>query len=181
MEIQINDNKLSVLNVEQIFSQIEEYILANDLFLNYIVVDGVEVFEGFSEYITANVGSESNIDVKVLSRSEFLSEYKAQLEVQATQLLKLTEEMANSYYKVDSNWNNTDELINHIEALIRFKEDYEQLLIASQEEKESEIGNRNKLDAILGQVSDAFESKDSIYLADIFHHELVKWLGVYVR
>lgn len=178
MQIIIKDYQMQAKTGEEALLQIEEFLTQQNLFLNYICVDGEEVWEDFSTYMEEKGKTASKIEVMALTQQEFLLAYREHLQNQIKELLRDGDGIARIFYSLSDGWKTMDHLVNYLEKLVRLKSEYEQLIVGGLEEvvEKEQLGH---LDQILSQLAVAMESKDSIYIADILSFEVLKWLQIF--
>lgn len=176
MRLQIKDHIIEGTSTQQLLSAAEDYIVSNGLFLNYMVVDGKEVFQEFQEYMDAYSKEQSKIEIHTLTTEEFAEAYKDELIKQIKKLEQETLELSLSFYSIERNVDGISKLVKLLESSYQLKQDAEQLQILDPMKLNASEEHLNQYNAIVVLFTEAIEEKDSIYIADLLYFELLKWI-----
>lgn len=175
MQAIIKDYKLEISGIEQAMVEIETYLSENNLYLNYLVIDGKEVLEDFESYIQAHAKANSLLEVIALTQDEFLRILKEELTKSATQLLQEISTLAYQFYSMLEEAVLVDKLVDLLEQSYKWKESAEWLITVNKPNYEG-MEDLNRIHQILSLFTEAVENKDSIYIADLLIFELKTWL-----
>lgn len=174
MQIQIRDYKFELSRTDQVMAQIENYLLEENLFLNYLVVDGKEIYEDFITCLQEQAEDNSKVEVIVLTQEEFFLAFEEELNKTAEKLLQEGVNLAKQFYSMIEDAGQMEKLVGLLEKAYQFKEEAEWFTTAK-EESVSTQEHLNEISSMLVLFTEAMEAKDTIYIADLLEFELKSW------
>lgn len=181
MKIQIKDFTLMATgNAKEIMDQVEAHIRKENLLFNNIVIDGVEVYENFEEYLQERATENSEMEVITITSEELLNHFIHQFTEIQKELEEEAEELSLLFYRnlqTQENWEQVVLIVEKAYSLLQVAEDII-LLQGGIENVMPFLTSENvkELGGILHLFYPALEEREVIYLADLLHFELVAFL-----
>ncbi|NLJ71748.1 MAG: hypothetical protein GX333_01895 [Syntrophomonadaceae bacterium] len=181
-EIKEFDNNKA--GIDKLLSLIEEKVFSypNKLF-SHLLIDGIEVYEGFSEYLEDNIKNVGEIQMVFFTIKEYIAGILTSTSEYLTRAIPALEELANSFYKEPdtTSWQQVDNLlegiswlnetyntIDNIPNLANVFTEYEKWNIYSKSLRE--------LQEVMRNLEEPMESGDYVTVADIILYEIKRVL-----
>ena len=163
---------------EAVWREIEAELEKQGLLLNYIVADGEEVWENFSEYLQAQQGQLQTVQVMVLTLAEYTAFAAGELASGARDQAEEAHSLSDSFYgeqEQGEDWSGLSALFGKVSA------GFETIglllsLLQAQPERAGQAAAVTELFAKLQTDLKSFQKplaeEDIIYIADLLHFEL---------
>lgn len=170
--------------IDKLLSLIEEKVFSypNKLF-SHLLIDGIEVYEGFSEYLEDNINNVSEVQIVFLTIKEYIEGILLSTGEYLTRAIPAVEGLANSFYNEPdtTSWQQVDNLlegiswlnetyntIDNIPNLANVFTEYEKWNIYSKSLRE--------LQEVMWDLEKPMESGDYVTVADIMLYEVKRVL-----
>lgn len=157
--------------VSDCLEYLDQYALDHGLVIQYLIVDGVPVYDQFEQALLA-AGSVKQVEAV----SQTISEAKRELAFQAEQYLQnaipIINDLAEQFRTSPSSksWSSLNELLEAIEWLLNM----ERLLNSGGTENKATHEAMQSLTDALGEFTSAIENNDFGLISDILQYELVE-------
>lgn len=158
-------------SAEQIFEKINELVEERNLLLNNLIIDGVEIYDDFVTSIQSMSEEGKKIEIIAFSLEEVEGMMKKEAIKKLEGLRVDVEKLSNLFYS--SGKGSIESLVEVLERTYEIKR-----LASDIEVLQGEKGNLLtlllELNSTLISFQTAVEKEDSVHIADLLHHELLK-------
>lgn len=161
-------------SIESLLDKIKEMLEENNILLTHMVIDGVEVFTDFQDYIFKYLKDINLIEVKTKTIKEILDEMVITANEYLNRAIPDVRVLANEFYQAadDERWNRFLQLIEGVEWLLQFMSQIvDNKFIYKNWDKYMEIITR--LESEMYNLEDAIKLEDSTLIADIVNYEFI--------
>lgn len=158
--------------VETMLSQIEEILDANKLLINFIDVDGVDVYQDFSEYIIEHLATIKQINIKVQTMKQVLDESLTSLQQYMDRALPEVEQLADEFYQGVTNdtWSKFNQLMEGLLWVSQIVENIHTKKIYSNAVDYLKISGALREE--LSNLENALNDMDMVLTGDILKYEI---------
>ena len=174
IEIENNDSGL-----EKLLQIIEQKAIASELIFSHLVIDGVEIYEDFADYLQANFQNLKDIHLEFLPLQQFLQDILQSTGQYLDGVIATIDNLASAVYnQVDSEtWQQIDFLLEGIQwlgetfrvmdslpNLADMLKDYEQWNLYARDLQELEV--------VTASLSEPLQFADHVTVGDIMLYEI---------
>lgn len=181
MIITILDQSISYPNdissIESSLNKIEEILKGNEVYLELMEIDGVEVFEGFQEYMIEHIQEIQEVNVKVQTLKQLLDESVLTMQQYLEGALPEVTKLADEFYQgaTKESW---DKLTQLFEGLSWVTQNIEVIQTKNQYHNSTAYIDISKsLQEELSNLEDALKNGDLVLTGDILKYEIVSILN----
>lgn len=159
--------------MEQIFTEIQEYALSQEIYYSHLIVDGAAIFESYQTYISNNADLITDVELIFLTQQQHAEEVLESVSQYVPRALPYMEELATTFYQGGSAaaWSSFNQLLEGIDWIIQSVD-----ALSAQEMFEDISASLTKLSTDLrGSIiplSEALQLKDTTMIADIIQYEV---------
>lgn len=178
LSIRQTEKEYGTWKAEQIWQEIEAELEKQGLLLNYIIADGEEVWENFSEYLAERQGKLQTIEVMALTLAEYTAFAAGDLAAAAKAGAEEALRLSDSFYgeqESSEDWPGLSAIFEKVSADFAAVELLHSLLQAQpgREEQAAAVEELySRLQADLKLFQKPLAEEDVIYIADLLHFEL---------
>jgi len=174
IEIENNDSGL-----EKLLQIIEQKAIASELIFSHLVIDGVEIYEDFADYLQANFQNLKEINLQFLPLQQFIQDILQSTGQYLDGVIATIDNLASAVYnQVDSEtWQQIDLLLEGIQwlgetfrvmdslpNLADMLKDYEQWNLYARDLQELEV--------VTASLSEPLQFADHVTVGDIMLYEI---------
>lgn len=107
-------------SVELIINTIEEKLSSSELFFSHLIIDGINIYEDYEDYLQDHISIINNIKVECMLFSEFLQEVLLTADDYITNAIPAIENLADALYSQEKSeiWQEINSLIEGIQWLM---------------------------------------------------------------
>ncbi|PLS17874.1 hypothetical protein CVD28_09270 [Bacillus sp. M6-12] len=160
-----------ISSLQDVIDTIENYFSQSEKYLDYIIIDGVEIYYEFEASIAESIDSIQLVEVKEKNKKDLLAELLLTIESYIKRALPEIEHLANEYYQgaTSESWNSFTQLLEALNWM------YDAILRINESEYTND-GLRVALIQIqkeLSNLEEAVKSEDHVSIADIIQYEIM--------
>ncbi len=183
MQIMLDEELIEIENdesgLEKLLQIIEQKAIASELIFSHLIVDGVEIYEDFADYLQANFENIKEIHLQFLPLQQFMQDILQSTKEYLTGVIATIEDVANAVYnQVDpETWQQIDLLLEGIQwlgetfrvmdslpNLADMLKDYEQWNLYARDLQELEV--------VTASLSEPLQFADHVTVGDIMLYEI---------
>ncbi|MDQ0206937.1 hypothetical protein [Alkalicoccobacillus murimartini] len=166
-----------VTSLQKIADEINLKTEETPYFFSHFVIDGIEVYEEYQEYLAEHIKKIELIEVYLKTKKEFINELTLSLENYLTRAIPEIQLLSEEYYQIakSSTWEKFQEMLDGIEWINGT------IVSIDHEEEKPKSWNEvlklgSDLQEVLKQLTDGMASKDEILIGDILQYEFITLL-----
>ena len=167
-------------NVDKIIQKIYNIVSNNSKVFSYMIIDGIEVYDNFYEYILDNINVIEKVEVITQTYKELVNSVLVSTINYIERIQSRIEELANSFYKKpsQSSWKDLQDLLDGITWIMNSfamidQDNRLRDLVPSYESWNLYAMEVFSLKELLSDFEEALLNKDYVSIADILSYELV--------
>lgn len=167
-------------NVDKIIQKIYNIVSNNSKIFSYMIIDGIEVYDNFYEYILDNINVIEKVEVITQTYKELVNSVLVSTVNYIERIQSRIEELANSFYKKpsQSSWKDLQDLLDGITWIMNSfamidQDNRLRDLVPSYESWNLYAMEVFSLKELLSDFEEALLNKDYVSIADILSYELV--------
>lgn len=167
-------------NVDKIIQKIYNIVSNNSKIFSYMIIDGIEVYDNFYEYILDNINVIEKVEVITQTYKELVNSVLVSTINYIERIQSRIEELANSFYKKpsQSSWKDLQDLLDGITWIMNSfamidQDNRLRDLVPSYESWNLYAMEVFSLKELLSDFEEALLNKDYVSIADILSYELV--------
>jgi hypothetical protein len=166
-----------LLGIDHLFNKVDDLLDDSEYHISYIVVDGMEVYEDFKDYLSEHIGSVMNVQVIVQTIQEMSDNLLISTESYLENALPEVEELYKQFYQgpTQDSWNKLVLLFEGLQWLFHLTELIEKNR-PDLEDWEQCVNHIQKLKDSLGGMEEAMKSNDTIFIGDNLFYETLSSL-----
>ncbi|SES84461.1 hypothetical protein SAMN05660297_00695 [Natronincola peptidivorans] len=183
MKLLILDNVLEFPNkeevVEDLFNEIDKVLQDRHYFLSHFVVDGVEIYQDYEEYLLENIASIEEIRVEVKILKELVEEVLLSTKDYLQRAVPLVKDLGEAFYQTpkEESWQSLADLLGGIQWILQSFVNIDQNkhleeIVPSYELWNEYVQHLLKLNDNILDLHSAVENQDMVLIADMLTYEI---------
>jgi hypothetical protein len=164
-------------SVEELFRRIEDLLQTDQYYVSLMLIDGIEIFEEYQEYITDRLTETLDINISLVTKQEMINEIVGSTESYLERAIPEIQALVAEFYQgpTSETWDKFSELLEGIQWIHQMIHSMD-IVEESSIEWGQFISIAQKLDEVSIQMQEAVEHKDVVQLGDQLNYELLPQL-----
>ncbi|AOY75646.1 hypothetical protein [Clostridium formicaceticum] len=183
MKLMLLDNRLEFPNkedsVEVILNEINKILEGSHYFFSHFIIDGVEVYDDYEDYLFENIEVIEEVRVEVKKLKELIEEVLESTKEYVHRALPLIKDLGEAFYQVpkEASWQNLADLFGGIQWMLESFSNIDRNKQLEEVISSYELWNEYaqqilKLNEIIPDLQQAVENQDIVLIGDILSYEI---------